>query len=423
MQAQLRVFKFGGAALQDAAGIRNVANILGRYQGQSLLVVVSAMGKTTNALEQVVAAHAAQDGRAPALLAALLEQHFAICQELFPADHEIFALINDIFVEVDWVLDDQPHPHYDYMYDQIVPVGELASSRMVSAFLAQSGVPTQWLDSRDVIRTNELYRESWVLWPETEERAQRILPPLFAQPGLVVAPGFIGSTAENFTTTLGRDGSDFSAAIFAYCLNARDLTIWKDAPGVLSADPRYFKDPVLLPELSFREAIEMTYYGAKVIHLKATGPLERKQIPLYVKSFLDPQAPGTYIAHDVVASYPPMALQERSQALLSIATRDFSFVSEPHLSTIFQQVAALRLQVNLFQITAMTFYLVVNDQENRVDRLREALEAEFVVTLQRGLELLTLRYADEAFAAATIATRPVLLDQQHGVTRQLVLGA
>jgi len=421
MNPNIKVFKFGGASLKDPDNIKNVAKILGAYAQESLLIVVSAMGKTTNALEKVVEAHAQETGEALALLEEVQNAHFELCSALFDPNDEVFALVNDAFVEVEWVLDEAPHPNYDYMYDQIVSIGELVSSKIVQAYLNKIGLPTQWLDARDVIRTNELYRESWVQWTETENLAKKVALPMFNKPGFVITQGFIGSTQENFTTTLGRDGSDYSAAIFSFCLDAKDMTIWKDAAGVLSADPRFFDHAEKLDQLSFREAIEMTYYGAKVIHLKTTGPLERKKIPLYVKSFLDPAAPGTYIAHDVEATYPAMVMLEKNQAFLQIATQDFSFVSEIHLSELFKLVAETRLQVNLIQNTAMTFFMVVNDQNDKVDRFLEATAHHFEVKAERGLELLTIRHGDAAFVEKMLQGKKVRLNQVSGETAQLVV--
>jgi aspartate kinase len=421
MHPNIKVFKFGGASLKDPDNIKNVAGILRKYAQEKLLIVVSAIGKTTNALEKVVEAHAQQTGKALTLLEAVQQAHYDLCQHLFDPNDEVFASVNDTFVEVEWVLEEAPHPNYDYMYDQIVSIGELVSSKIVHAYLNKIALPTQWLDARDVIRTNELYRESWVQWSETELQAKKTALPLFEKPGFVITQGFIGSTQDNYTTTLGRDGSDYSAAIFSFCLDAQDMTIWKDAAGVLSADPRFFDNAEKLDQLSFREAIEMTYYGAKVIHLKTTGPLERKNIPLYVKSFLDPSAPGTYIAHDVEVSYPPMVMMEKNQAFLEVTTRDFSFVSEVHLSELFQRVAELRLQVNLVQNTAMTFYLAVNDQQDKVDRFVAATAQHFEMKVHRGLELLTIRHGDAGFITKMTQGKTVLLNQICGETAQMVV--
>jgi aspartate kinase len=392
MERKPKVFKFGGAALKDAAAVMNVRQILNKYKEEKLVIVVSAIGKTTDALEKVVAAHAGQDGTAVDLLNEIKMQHFGLIEELLSREHEVNALVNDLFVEVDWALEEPPHENYDYLYDQIVSVGELVSSRIVGAYLEETGLPAHWVDARDVVLTDDIYREGWVQWPETGERAGRVFRPLLENDGFVITQGFIGSTKDNQTTTLGRAGSDYSAAIFSYCLDATEMTIWKDVPGMLTADPRFFKDAVKLEELSYREAIEMTYYGATVIHLKTIKPLQRKGIPLFVKSFLDPEAPGTRISGDQVNRYPPMVAVERRQAYLEISARDYSFVAEQHLADLFKLIEALRLQVNLMQNSGISFKLCLNDTEDKVDQFIQRIQANYEVSFTRDLELITVRH-------------------------------
>jgi aspartate kinase len=406
----LKVFKFGGSSLRDAANIKNVASILQSYKGKPLVVVVSAMGKTTNALEEVVAAHAAQNGKAFSLLNAIKEWHYQIMGELFDPSDEAFAAVNDQFVSVEWVLEEEPHPNYDYMYDQIVCVGELASSVIIAAYLNKMGLPTEWLDARDVILTDEIYREGWVQWEETIARAEAKARPLLQKGGFVLTQGFIGSTTENATTTLGREGSDYTAAIFSFCLNAEDMTIWKDVPGVLTADPRVFEHVTKLDRLSYREAIEMTYYGAKVIHPKTIKPLQNKSIPLLVKSFVDPAGKGTLISNEVEDNYPPMVAIEGNQVLLQISTRDFSFVAEHHIRYLFNLIAELRIQVNMMQNSAISFSLCVNDVDDKADRFAERINADFKVMMDRGLELITVRHHDQAILDNLRRGKIVLLE-------------
>ncbi|MEK7254671.1 MAG: aspartate kinase, partial [Bacteroidota bacterium] len=265
MRKKIKVFKFGGASVRDAAAVKNVVSILEMFREESLVIIVSAMGKTTDALEKVVAAHAAKSGEAWNLLEGVKAAHYKIMNDLFEPGDPAFDEVNDLFVSVEWVLDEEPHTNYDFMYDQIVSLGELVSTRIVAAYLNRIGLPTQWLDARDVILTDEIYREGWVQWDETLENAQRKVKPMLEKGGFVLTQGFIGSTKENFTTTLGREGSDYTAAIFSFCLDAESMTIWKDVPGVLTGDPRLFENVTKLDRLSYREAIEMTYYGAKVI--------------------------------------------------------------------------------------------------------------------------------------------------------------
>lgn len=417
----MQVFKFGGASLKDAAGVRNVANILQRYRHQSLLIVVSAMGKTTNALEAVVAAHYKQNGQAQALLDAIKEQHYVIMRELFSPDHEVFTAVSDIFVEAEWVLEEPPAENYDYTYDQIVCVGELASSKIVAAYLQEVGLPTQWLDARDVIITDNTYREGWVLWERTRPNALRLIPPMLERGGFVLTQGFIASSTENFTTTLGREGSDYSAAIFSFCLDAQSMTIWKDVPGVLNADPRLFENTVKLDRLSYREAIEMTYYGAQVIHPKTIKPLQNKSIPLYVKSFLDPEASGTEISSDVEETYPPIVVVEKNQTLLHIITNDYSFVAEQHIARLFAELAALRIFVNVMQNTAISFTICVPNVPDRIEKFVQGIADQFHVKRQDGLELITVRHYNEETIANLKKGMIVLFEERLRNTLQMVV--
>lgn len=411
MKRPIRVFKFGGSSLKDAAAIKNVADILRMYQEERLVVVVSAIGKTTNALEAVAESHAAGDGQAFSLLNAIKAKHFELAGEMLESGkEEALAGINDVFVEAEWVLEEAPHENYDYMYDQIVCIGELASSKLVSAYLNQVGLPVRWADARDVILTDDIFREGWVQWPETQERAARLIAPLLEEPGFVVTQGFIGSTNENLTTTLGREGSDYTAAIFSFCLDAEDMTIWKDVPGVLTADPRVFEHVTKLDRLSYREAIEMTYYGAKVIHPKTIKPLQNKSIPLLVKSFVDPSGKGTLISNEVEDNYPPMVAIEGNQVLLQISTRDFSFVAEHHIRYLFNLIAELRIQVNMMQNSAISFSLCVNDVDDKADRFAERIKADFKVMMDRGLELITVRHHDQAILENLRRGKIVLLE-------------
>ncbi len=421
MKKPYRVFKFGGASLREPERIRNVADILQNYREQPLLIVVSAIGKTTNALEEVVEAHAASNGQAFELLNAVKEDHYRIAQELFGGDKEIFATINDSFVEIEWVLEEPPHDNYDYMYDQIVSVGELVSSRIVHAFLNKENLPTQWLDARDIILTDNIFREGWVQWPATTERANRTVKPMLENGGFVITQGFIGSTTENFTTTLGREGSDYTGAIFSYCLDAEDMTIWKDVPGVLTADPRLFDNVVKIDRLSYKEAIEMTYYGAKVIHPKTIKPLQNKSIPLFVKSFIDPAGEGTYISDEVGDKYPPMVAVEQEQAILQISTRDFSFVAEHHMSYLFTKIADLRLQVNMMQNSAISFNVVVNDVDNKVDRFAAMIQDQFKVMIDRDLELITVRHYHGDILDELSRGKMILLEEHIRNTAKLVV--
>lgn len=421
MNQDLQVFKFGGASLNSVDRIKQVVEILQGHKDEKLLIVVSAMGKTTNELEAIVQAHAAQNGEALALFEDFKRKSFVLCQELFGPEHEVFISLNDALVEIEWVLEEEPHENYDYTYDQIVSVGEIVSSLIVHAFLNQMGLPTQWLDARDIILTDNIYREGWVQWKETQENTERLLKPMLERDGFIITQGFIGTTSENFTTTLGREGSDYTAAIFSFCLDAKSMTIWKDVPGVLTGDPRLFDNVIKLDLLSYKEAIEMTYYGAKVIHPKTIKPLQNKSIPLFVKSFLEPEGSGTFISDEVADTYPPLVTVETDQALLHISTRDFSFVAEHHMSYLFKMIAEYRLQVNMMQNTAICFSICVNDTDTKVADFVKAIDDQFKVIIDRDLELITVRHYQEKLLEELRADKIVLLEERIRQTVQMVL--
>ena len=421
MKKPIKVFKFGGASIRDATAIKNVAEILQNFKNHPLIIVVSAAGKTTNALEKVVEAHQRQDGKANNLLDKVKENHYQIIRDLFGEKHEIYNIINDTFVEIDWVLEEEPHENYDYIYDQIVSVGELVSSKIVNVYLNEVGFSCQWLDARDIIRTNNIYREGWVIWEDTLKNASEKIPPLFKKGEFIVTQGFIGSTSENFTTTLGREGSDYTAAIFSFCMDAESMTIWKDVPGVLTADPRVFENVSKLDRLSYREAIEMTYYGAKVIHPKTIKPLQNKSIPMYVKSFIEPEGEGTFISDEVVDNYPPIVSIEPKQALLYISTKDFSFVAEHHLSYLFNLIAEHRIQVNMMQNTAISFAVCVNDIDDRIQNFTDGIKENFKVVVDRNLELIAVRHYQKELLDNLKNGKIVLLEERIRQTVQLVV--
>lgn len=419
----LNVFKFGGASLKDASAISNVASILLQFKGQDLVIVVSAMGKSTNALEKVAESYwKGNVDEARRLLAEFHNSTLTTAKELFTEGipEELTANINDLFVSVEWALDEDANPEYDFDYDQIVSLGELVSSHLVSAYLSHTGTPANWLDARDCIITDNTYREGWVQWPETQSRISSQVPPLLEK-GFVITQGFIGSTSENYTTTLGREGSDYSAAIFSYCLDAEKMSIWKDVPGVLTADPRFFENVSLVERLSYKEAIEMTYYGASIIHPKTIKPLQNKSIPLHVRSFIDPAGTGTVISADAADAYPPMVAVEKEQALVNISTRDFSFVAEHHIKELFEHITTTRLQVNMMQNTAISFNIVVNDIDNRVERFCQLVDASFKTTVDRDLELITIRHYSHEVAESMRRGKIQLLEGRMPLTLQMVV--
>lgn len=417
----MKVFKFGGASVRDAAGIKNVATILQRYKDEQLVIIVSAMGKNTNALEAVINAHAKQTGNAHELYNEVKESHYAVMRDLFDANDEVFTTINDTFVEGEWVLDEAPNEDYDYMYDQLVCMGELVSTRILSAYFNKAGLATQWLDARDVVITDNTYREGWVIWDKTKTNIQKVVPQMLAAGGFVLTQGFIGSTTENFTTTLGREGSDYSAAIFAHCMDAESMTIWKDVPGVLNADPRLFENVIKLDRLSYKEAIEMTYYGATVIHPKTIKPLQNKSIPLYVKSFINPDGEGTEISSDTEDTYPPIIVVEKNQALLHISTLDYSFVAEHHMARLFDKLATQRIFVNSMQNTAISFTICVPNVTDRIEKFCKEVSDEFKIKKESELELITIRHYTQDTIDNLKKGKIVLFEERIRNTMQMVV--
>ena len=419
----MKVFKFGGASVKNADAVKNVASILKMFPGEPVAVVISAMGKVTNALEKVVRAYCHKTGEAAALLQEVKDYHAEIMDGLFE-DHngEVYTKVNNIFVEVEWVLEEEPR-EYDFVYDQIVSAGEMLSTCIVSAYLDQLGVANKWLDIRDCLLTDNTYREGKVNWEESATRTKQVLLPMFNERNpLVVTQGFIGGTSENFTTTLGREGSDYTAAILAYILDAESVTIWKDVPGVLNADPKFFSDAQKLEQLSYHDAIELAYYGASVIHPKTIKPLENKNIPLYVKSFVQPAAKGTMIGKDLQTKpQVPSFIFKSNQLLISLAAKDFSFIAEDNLSAIFSTFAALSVKINLMQNSAISFSVCVDDDEAKTPRLLEKLKKDYWVRYNQGVQLYTIRYYYPSTIDALSTCREILLEQRSRTTAQLVM--
>jgi aspartate kinase len=416
----MHIFKFGGASVKDAAAVRNVATILQQYKNQPLVIIVSAMGKMTNALETVVNAYMRGEGDPQQALQVVRDAHTSIATDLLGESHPIHDTLNDILVEIEWIIEETPSETYDYVYDQIVSIGEFLSTQIVAAFLNTQGLPTAWLDARNVIRTDNTYRDGNVDWADTEARMQRIVPPLVAK-GFVLTQGFVGGTSENFTTTLGREGSDYTAAICAYCLNATDMTIWKDVPGILTADPRFFKNVTMLHNLSYREAIEMTYYGAQVIHPKTIKPIQNKNIPLWVRSFIDFSARGTLIDATDTEAYLPMIVVKKNQAVLHISTRDFSFVAEEHLRDIFALLAKHRLSANMMQNTAISFSVCLDNMPERIENLEKDLNVIFNIKKDNDLELITVRHFQDSTLTTVKQNKIVLLEEYLPNTAQMVV--
>lgn len=419
----MRVFKFGGASVKDADSVKNVAAILRLFHEGPLVIVVSAMGKTTNALEKVVQTHCNAGGNAFSLLDDVRKYHLDIMDELFsdPSD-PVYGLVNNFFVEAEWILEEEPRP-YDFVYDQIVSIGELVSTAILSAWLNREGLPNRWLDVRDCLITDDNYREARVDWPLTGERIRNNVARLIgADCRMVVTQGFIGATADNYTTTLGREGSDYTAAVFSHFLDAESVTIWKDVPGVLNADPRYFTDAQKLEQLSYSDAIELSYYGASVIHPKTIKPLENKDIPLYVKSFRDPGSRGTVIGKNLQTKpQVPSFILKNDQMLISLSAKDFSFIAEDNLSEIFGIFAALSVKINLMQNSAITFSVCVDDDPMKTPQLLARLQQDYRLRYNTGVQLYTVRYYYPSTLEMLSDKREILLEQRSRTTAQLVM--
>ncbi len=406
----MQIFKFGGASVNNVDRIKKAAQILYQYKNEKTLVVISAMGKTTNELELVVHAFYEKDtDKSLALFHEIKRKHLDIAAELLKKP---LPVLLDFFTEVEWLLHDKPVKHFDYFYDQVVCIGELLSTAIVSAYLNETGLENKWLDVRDIFRTDNNFRDAMIDYQQTTLNIHETVWPQFETSSLVITQGFIGATSDNESTTLGREGSDFSAAVFANILDAENLIIWKDVPGVMNADPKKFPDAVLIPELSYVEVIEMAYYGAQVIHPKTIKPLQNKQIPLYVKSFLDPSLPGTLIKKQLLINLPPVIVFKENQVMIEFRTRDFSFVGEEHVTRLYQIFKQHKLTPNLTQNTAISFLCVMDDHEEKIEQLSLESAEVFEVNVTRELQLLTLRHFKEAHLNDIIKERTILLRQE-----------
>lgn len=414
------VFKFGGASVKDAEGIANLANVVKLYTDKPLLIVVSAMGKTTNALEKLARAYADQTDDLHSIYEDVKQYHYNILSQLFEAKHPVFDEVANTFVEIDWMIEDEPQDDYDFIYDQLVSVGELVSTRIVAAYLNQQNLKTQWVDVRGYIHTDNTYREGVVQWDKTTQSIQQSIPTLLEK-SIVVTQGFLGGTSENFTTTLGREGSDYTASILAACLGAESVTTWKDVPGVLNADPKLFADTIKFDELTYTEAIEMTYYGATIIHPKTIKPLQNANIPLLVKPFNEPTAAGTVIKENATAVFSkPVIIIKQNQVLLSLSAKDHSFITEDHLSDIFSRFAKYHIKVNVMQTSALSFTVCFDLDQERFDLLLKNL-SDFNVKYNTGLTLITTRHYQQNTITELTQGKTILLEQLSRNTAQVVV--
>lgn len=417
----MKVFKFGGASVKDANAVKNVANILKFFPKENILVVVSAMGKTTNALERLVDAVFYKKEDAVSVLNEIKKYHFDIIAELFPKGHPINDEISNTFVELDWAAEDEPTENYNYEYDKIVSMGEIIATKIVNAYLQEMGLNSKWKDVRDFIQTDNTYREGKVDWELTQSLVNEKLLPELKDSTIVVTQGFIGGTSENFTTTLGREGSDYTAAILAYTTNAESVTIWKDVPGVLNADPKWFDETKKLEQISYQDAIELAYYGATVIHPKTIKPLQNKKIPLLVKSFINPSEKGTII-NEIQSPLPiPCFIFKVNQVLISISPKDFSFIGEENFSDIFNLFSEKQVKVNVMQNSAISFSVSVDADERKLPDLIKTLQKDYRVLYNENLELITIRYYDQATIDRVTIDKKILLEVKSRYTVQLVV--
>lgn len=419
----MKVFKFGGASVNSVERIQNLGRILQHYNGEKIMVIVSAMGKTTNALEKVVDAfYAGKKEEALRLFEQVKQQHLSTAKYLLVTRYlPCEAQLRDFFTEAEWLLHDKPVRDYDYYYDQVVSTGELFSTAIVSAYLDETGIRNEWVDVRDIFRTDDDFRDAVIDWDYTHAKITGTIIPKFSQADMVLTQGFIGATDENESTTLGREGSDYSAAVFASMLEAESLTIWKDVESVMNADPKQFPDAISIPELNYNEVIEMAYYGAQIIHPKTIKPLQNKGIPLFVKSFIDPSLPGTVIHNRPVHKLPPIIVLKQKQAMLEMSSRDFSFVGEQHVGHLYHLLEKLHIKPNLTQNGAISFLCVLDDRPEKIEKL--ALEASAFLDVQatKGLSLLTIRHYNKEVFEKLTEGKKVLLRQQTPETIQLLL--
>ncbi len=417
----MRIYKFGGASVKDAQAVKNVFEILQKEDQKNLVVVISAMGKTTNALEEVWKAYLNNDAELSSKVDVVKQYHQNMISELFAAVHnEVSDEVNNLFVELEWILEEEPDENKDFIYDQIVSLGELLSTRIVEAYLRASGLKTKWIDARSYLKSDNQYREAGIDWDLSSDLINNELPKILEN-NIIITQGFIACTSENYTTTLGREGSDYTAAIFANILNAESVTIWKDVPGVLTADPKIFEGAVKLDDIPYAEAIEMTYYGATVIHPKTIKPLQNKKIPLLVKPFLAPTESGTAVGRkENVEFKDPIVILKKSQKLISFSTNDFSFIAENNLTEIIGTISKLGIKINTMQNSAMTFSICIDDTEKSV-LLIELLKSKYKIMYNDNIQLVTIRHYNEAIIQEFLSKHQLMLEQRSRSTIQLVL--
>ena len=415
----MKVFKFGGASINSIERIENVAKIIQDHQGEKLLIIISAMGKITNALEKVAAAFYSGDkATALALFQAVKQEHIDLVDQLI---HHQPAAMADIFTEVEWLLHDKPVRDYDYYYDQVVCCGELLSTAIISYYLNSINTKNHWIDVRDILRTDDNFRDANIDWNFSQQKVEDIILPIFQTTDIIITQGFIGATDENESTTLGREGSDYTAAVFANMLNAESQTIWKDVEGVMNADPKHFTDAQFISGLSYAEVIEMAYYGAQVIHPKTIKPLQNKSIPLHVRCFLKPALAGTIISSQPVHNLPPVIVVKNNQVLMQLSSRDFSFIEDELAGKLQHLFTQIKISPNLTQNGAINLLCCFDDKPEKIEKLALAASEFFDVQIEKNCTLLTIRHYNEAIIEKLTAGKTQLLSQKTRETIQVLL--
>jgi aspartate kinase len=414
----IQIFKFGGASVKDAEGVRNLAKVLKSVGSKNTLIIVSAMGKTTNAMEKIVSDYFDAKHELHSSVQEVKKYHNNIILDLFDnEEHAIFENIDNLFQELLQFFDNNKSPNYNFVYDQVVGFGELISTNIISHYLNTIGLVNSWLDVRNFIKTDDYYRNARVCWNKTQD----LISKKVNISKLNITQGFIGSNSNNFTTTLGREGSDYTAAIFAFCLNAKSVTIWKDVPGVLNADPRFFENAELLSQISYAEAIELSYYGASVIHPKTLQPLQRKEIPLLVKSFLNPENKGTTVGKDLEL-FPklPCYILKQNQILISLSSLDFSYIVEDNIRHIFELLNDYKMKVSMIQNSAISFSVCIENNYNNLNSFLLRLKANYKVKSYEGVKLYTVRHHNEAAVKEIEKGKEILLKQISPKIMQLI---
>ena len=413
----MKVFKFGGASIKDISSIKNILKIISTYNEDRLVIVVSAMGKTTNALELVVHNYFNNKENLQASISEVYNFHSEIINNLFEKSHPIFSDISKSFEKLNSFIKANKSPSYSFVYDQIVSLGELLSSRIIHHFLLNNNINCSFIDARNCIKTNSKYRGAKVEWDITNKKIKDYI----SDSKISVTQGFIGSDKNNFTVTLGREGSDYSAAIFAYVLNAESLSIWKDVPGLLNADPKFFNNTKLLNQISYSETIELAFYGASIIHPKTLQPLQKKEIPLLVKSFKNPQSKGTIISKGIdIEPLVPCYIFKQNLILLKLSSLDFSFMVEDNISDIFKELHKFKMKVDVIQNSAISFSVCFFDKYNKIKELIKNLEGKYKIDLHKNVSLFTIRHFDEKSIKKITNKRKLLLEQRTEKTVRLI---